>query len=652
MIEQIKQAGASGELLAGTVENLEAWLGGSFLPVWARKSIEELVHEKRFDDLNDRFFKTMAFGTGGMRGRTIGNYITQAEQGGNASGAAPKFPGAGSNFLNDINVIRATMALFRYTKKYLDMNGIFDSPKLVIAHDVRHFSRHFCELSSSVWTLLGGQAFIFEGPRSTPQLSFTVRYLKAHTGIVITASHNPPHDNGYKVYFSDGAQVVSPHAEEIVANVSKIDLSETAAFFEKDLRRVVTLPSSVDDAYLTSVEEVILDPEVVEKSKPKIVFTPIHGTGGVASIPLLEEIGVDVVTVAEQDKMDGAFPTVASPNPENAEALAMGIERAKQVNADAVIATDPDCDRVGVAVKNSDGEMVLLSGNQTGAMLAEYRIEKLKEYGILPQEGCDNSALIKTFVTSPIFEAIAKHHGLKLINTLTGFKWIGEKLHIYEEQMKQSLFDEEGIGLDYDSTEFTTRAELLREYSTFYVFGGEESYGYLPGDGVRDKDGNAASICFAELAGYLKNQGKTFLQYLDEMYLRYGYYLENILNIYYEGASGDAKIKSIIDSFRSDPPKTVGEFKISKLTDFGVEDLLDADGKQIPKQDFYFFEFENGYSCAARASGTEPKIKFYMFAREEVSDPSKLEEIKIATRQTLESIKTALDIEARKRAES
>lgn len=651
MIEKIKEAGLSGKLLSSTVENLEAWLSGSFLPAWARDSIEELVKEERFDDLNDRFYQTMAFGTGGMRGRTIGNYITKSEQGSDCKGEAPQHPGAGSNFLNDINVIRASMALFQYTDKYLKDSAIFDTPKLVIAHDVRHFSRHFCELTASVWTQLGGQAFIFEGPRSTPQLSYTVRYLKAHTGIVITASHNPPHDNGYKVYFSDGAQVVSPHAEAIVANVSKIDIAETAAYFEKDLSKVVVLPPMVDDAYLTAVEEVILDPEVVEKNRPKIVFTPIHGTGGFASVPLLEELGVDLVTVEDQDKLDGSFPTVKSPNPENAEALEMGIAKALETNADAVIATDPDCDRMGVVVRGKDGSMVLLSGNQTGAMLAEYRIRKLKEYGILPEDGCENSAIIKTFVTSPIFEAIAKEHGLKLINTLTGFKWIGEKLHIYEEQMKASLFDEEGIGLDYDETEFTTRAELLREYSTFYVFGGEESYGYLPGDRVRDKDGNAACVCFAELAGYIKGQGKTLLDFLDEMYLKYGYYLENILNIYYEGASGAAKIKSITESYRSDPPSKVGDFKVTKVTDFGLENLEDADGKQIPKQDFYFLEFENGYSCAVRASGTEPKIKFYMFAREEVSDASKLDEIKASTKATLELIKSALDKDARERAE-
>jgi phosphoglucomutase len=651
MIDKIKKAGEAGSLLPESVKNLEAWLGGDFLPEWARKSIEELVDSERWEELNDRFFMTMAFGTGGMRGRTVGNFITKAEQGSNPVGGSPERPGAGSNFLNDINVIRATMALYRYTAQYLKETGQFDAPKLVIAHDVRYFSRHFCELSTSVWTQMGGQAFMFEGPRSTPQLSFTVRYLKAHTGIVITASHNPPHDNGYKVYFSDGAQVVSPHAEAIIENVGKIELSETAAYFKKDISKVVTLPASVDDAYLTTVEDVILDPEVVSKSSPKIVFTPIHGTGGVASMPLLEELGVDVVTVPEQDIMDGGFPTVKSPNPENAEALAMGIAKAKEVGADAVIATDPDCDRVGVAVPGKDGEMVLLSGNQTGAMLAEYRIRKLKEYQVLPEEGCENSAVIKTFVTSPIFEAIAKKHGLKLINTLTGFKWIGEKLNIYEQQMKQSLYDEEGIGLDYDNTEFTTRAELLREYSTFYVFGGEESYGYLPGDLVRDKDGNAAAVCFAELAGYLKSEGKSFLEFLDEMYLDYGYYLENILNIYYEGASGAAKIKSIISSYRSDPPKAVGEYKIAKVTDFGIEDLVDADGKSIPKQDFYFFEFENGYSCAARASGTEPKIKFYMFAREDVSSAAELPAIKEATKVTLDSIKAALDKDARERAE-
>jgi len=642
LIESIKLAGSGNKILPSTAENMALWVEGNFLPDWALESIQELLKKKAFEELNDRFYKHMEFGTGGMRGRTIGRISAEAEQGTLSDLGTPAHPAIGSNVLNDFNLIRATIGLFNYSQQHLKSSEIFDIPKLVIAHDVRHFSRYFCELAASTWTRLGGLAMIFEGPRSTPHLSFSVRKLNATAGIVITASHNPPHDNGFKAYFSDGAQVVEPHASGIISQVNEVDLAETAQHVEVDLDKVITLPSSIDEAYLSSVMDVVLDKTLFKESDVKVVFTPIHGTGGVASVPVLQRLGVSVDTVAKQDAFDPRFPTVKSPNPENAEALSKAIAHAESTGADVVIATDPDCDRMGVAVRDTEGKMQLLSGNMIGSVMAEYRIVQMKERGILPPGGTDNAVLIKTFVTTPLQDAIGKAHGLKVINTLTGFKWIGEKIGQYEQQLQATLKNLKGYQIDYDNTNYLKRADLLQEHSTFYVFGGEESYGYLGSDAVRDKDGNAAVVMFCEIAAYLKNQGKTFLDYLDFLYCKYGYYFETLGNVYYEGAAGAQKIKNILDSYRSDSPKEIGGIAVSEMKDFGVEVFEDADGKAIPKQDFYFLTLANGYQYAVRGSGTEPKIKFYLFGREDVADPSQLEEKKALTQSTIDSMKEAI----------
>lgn len=651
-MKKIESAAAEGKLLASTVENLKIWANADFLPAWAGESINELVEQEAWEELNDRFYQNLAFGTGGMRGRTIGRVSSSVESGDlDAQGGSPAHAAVGTNVLNDFNIVRATIGLFRYVKAYLNAEGRYDLPRFVIAHDVRHFSRHFCELAASTWTQLGGQAIIFEGPRSTPQLSFSVREYKATCGAVITASHNPPHDNGFKVYFEDGAQVVSPHAETIVAEVGKVGLEEVPAFLEVNLDSVITLGGEADEAYLALLDEMVLDREVMEQQKAKVVFTPIHGTGAISSVPALESLGVEVIEVPEQAILDSRFPTVKSPNPENAEALEMAIARANETDADVVIATDPDADRMGVAVRNTAGEMVLLTGNQIGTLLAEYRISTLKDAEILPEDGSPNAALIKTFVTSPMQESVADWHGLKTINTLTGFKWIGEKLADYEAQMKDALFEKEGMALDYDATDVWTRADLLLEYSTFFAFGGEESYGYLATDKVRDKDANAAVIMFCELAAYLKAQDMTFPEMLDSLYLQHGYYEEKQINIYYEGAAGSQKIKNILSSYRDDSPKQFGEIEVTKFTDFGKETLKDADGKQIPPQDFYFLELSNGYSYAVRGSGTEPKIKFYVFGRSEVEDPDALDQVKADAAVVMQDILAAIEADARQRAE-
>jgi phosphoglucomutase len=563
----------------------------------------------------------------------------------------PEHAAVGTNVLNDFNLIRATVGMFRYVKQFLDEIGRHDQPRFVIAHDVRHFSRHFCELAASTWCKLGGQALIFDGPRSTPQLSFAVRYHKATCGAVITASHNPSHDNGFKAYFEDGAQVVSPHAEGIVNLVNKVKLEELVQFLDVNLDHVIVLDSSADEPYLDLLEEMVVDTEVMQKVAPKVVFSPIHGCGAISSVTTLRKLGVEVIEVPEQMEPDGRFPTVKSPNPENAEALTMAIAKANETDADVVIATDPDADRMGVAVRDRSGEMVLLTGNQIGTLLAEYRISTLKDAEILPEDGSQNAVLIKTFVTTPMQEAVATWHGLKTINTLTGFKWLGEKLAGYEAEMKAKLYEKEGLAVDYDACDIWTKADLMLDYSTYFVFGGEESYGYLASDKLRDKDANAAVVMFCELAAYLKAQEMTFPEYLDSLYLQHGYYEEKTINIYFEGAAGSQKIKNILESYRSNPPQTFGDVRVSGFTDFGKDEIIDADGKRIAPQDFYFLELSNGYSFAVRGSGTEPKIKFYVFGRSDVTDPEELAEVKVAAGKVMEATLAAIDAEARQRAE-
>jgi phosphoglucomutase len=647
--EAIQTAAKNKSLLPSTAENLSAWLAAG-LPSWVTASIDELVSKQAWSELNDRFYRYLEFGTGGMRGRTIGVVGTAAENGRPGPLGSPEHPAVGSNMLNDFTLVRATVGLFRYTRKHLTAAGSYDVPKLVIAHDVRHFSRHFCELAASTWTRLGGDAFIFDGPRSTPQLSFSVRYLKAHAGVVVTASHNPPHDNGFKAYFEDGAQVVPPHDKGIVAEVNAVPLAELAAFLAVDLSRVVTLGRPADDAYLAVAARAVIDPEIFKKTKLNVTFTNIHGTGGVSSIPLLLHAGCELHPVQSQLAFDPRFPTVKSPNPENAEALTEAIALAGRKGSDVVVATDPDCDRMGCAVRNREGKMELLTGNQIGALLADYRIARYKELGWIPKDGTPRACLIKTFVTTQLQDAVGRSHGVKVINTLTGFKWIAAKIRRYEDELKRQLLEKEGIALDYDATPFKSRAKLLQKYSTFYLFGTEESYGYLPNDAVRDKDGNAACLMFAELCAWVKSRGLTVPQYLDEIYLRCGYYLEGVINLYYEGASGAEKIKRILESYRATPPKKFGDVSVTKFQDFGRETIIDADGDEIPKQDLYFVTLSNGYTFAARGSGTEPKMKFYVFAHAPVKGVGELAEVKAQVKTELDRVKALIETDAKQRA--
>src|SRR6478672_233387 len=432
---RIKQAVADGQLIASSAKNIPTLLEGGGSDVYFR-SVKELVHAAEWQELNDRFYQTLAFGTGGLRGRTIGKIVTSAERGNARDDERPEFPCVGTNAMNFFNINRATRGLVAYVHDWNGRQKISGKPKIVIAHDPRFFSKEFAEAAAKVAAENGCDACVFEGPRSVPELSFAVRYLKASAGTVITASHNPPYDNGYKIYFSDGAQVIEPHASGIIAKVNAIT-TESFTTLSKDRQgKVTTIGKDIDQAYMRRLETLILDPQMIREAKSlRIIYTPLHGTGSVIIKPLLTRLGFNFQVVAEQDRFDGRFPTVKSPNPENAEALTMAINLAQKQDADLVVATDPDCDRMGASVRSKDGKMKLLTGNQIGSLLAWYRIKTLFDKAVLNTQNASRAVIIKTFVTTDLQKAIAEHYGLRCVETLTGFKYFGAKLEKYERAL-------------------------------------------------------------------------------------------------------------------------------------------------------------------------------------------------------------------------
>lgn len=603
--QSLDAAAANGSLLESARTNILALLSGTTSHI-APRVIEELVLDGAWEELNDRFYKTLAFGTGGLRGRTIGRVLTATEQGNGGPNGRPEHPCVGTATMNYFNVSRAVRGLIAYTRQVV---GPDRRPMLVFAHDTRHFSRDFAQFCAQICSDLGCDAYLFEGPRSTPQLSFAVRELRADAGVVLTASHNPPHDNGFKAYFNDGAQIVDAHANGIVAEVNAITSEHYDILPEAGRGKITILGEAMDALYVERLKTLLLKPSLLDGASTKIVFTNLHGTGGHINVPMLRQFGFDVLTVPEQDVQDGRFPTVESPNPENAPALKMAIDLAEQTGAEIVIGTDPDADRMGVAVRDAAGKMVLLTGNQIGSLMAWYRLKTCFELGWLTQANRNRAILVKTFVTTELQRAIADGFGVGIVDTLTGFKYIAAKLRKYEEAIPA---DKKG---DYRSlTEAQTRA-LRLEYSRFFVFGGEESYGYLGSDAIRDKDANGAALMFAEVAAYAKSVGKTLPELMDDIYSEFGYYLEVGKSLVMEGADGSVRIQALAQSYAENPPAVVDGSAVVRVRDFAKQDLYDQEGDLLPKEKMLFVDLEDGRSFAVRPSGTEPKIKFYLFGK-------------------------------------
>ncbi|QIF03574.1 phospho-sugar mutase [Roseimicrobium sp. ORNL1] len=643
----LQQAAADGKLLETSLKNIQSLLAGSTNPVYLL-SVQELVDAGAWTELNDRFFASLKFGTGGLRGRTIGKIVTKAEQGTAAPGERPSFACVGTNSMNEYNVSRATQGLANYCVKYRKNAGVSGRPRIVFAHDTRHFSTEFARKCAQIATDLGCDVSLFDGPRATPEMSFAVRELRADAGVMLTASHNPAHDNGYKVNFADGAGIIEPHATGIITEVNAIKSESYTPLPEAERGELALLGEEMDEIYLKRVETLMLQPQLLEKAKSlKIVYTALHGAGGVLVPRILRQLGFNLLTVPEQDIFDGRFPTVASPNPENAPALAMAVALADKENADIVIGTDPDCDRMGVGVRARNGKMQLLTGNQIGSLMGWYRIKTMFDLGILNDANKDHAVLIKTFVTTDLQAAVAKAYGINVVNTLTGFKYISAKLEKYEQALPAE------VKKNYrDLSEAETR-ELRLKYSKFFVFGGEESYGYLGTDFTRDKDGNGAVVMFAEVAAYAASQGRQLVDLLDDIYAEFGYFLESNHSKTFEGAEGAAKIQKLADSYVNNPPTTFDGSPVTAVKDYSKGGHKDEEGDDIPKEKMLWVFLEDGRAFAVRPSGTEPKIKYYLYGKQQPKSGKFIAEELVAAKEKvsagLKTLWTAIEEDVEKR---
>lgn len=646
LIDSIRQAAQDGKLLASSHENILALLSGSTSPVY-EAAIAELVEAENWKELDNRFFRTLAFGTGGLRGKTIGAVVAKVEAGSPQPLGRPEFPCVGTNAMNTYNISRATQGLVQYVLEHFKNSGKPGRAAICICHDTRFFSREFAELAARVITEYGCDAYLFEGPRSTPELSFAVRFVGAQAGINLTASHNPPQYNGYKVYFDDGCQVVEPHASAIITKVNAV---KSEAFTPSpNPGRVIPMGAEIDEAYMDRLATLPLDPDVIlRENSLKIVYTPLHGVGGVIIKPMLKRLGFQCDGVAEQEIPDGRFPTVQSPNPENAEALSMAIAQADATGADLVIATDPDDDRMGIAARDASGAMRLLTGNQIGSILAWYRAFRHFEFGILNESNRKNAAIIKTFVTTDLQKVIAAKFGIRCVETLTGFKYIGEKLGKYERAIPEALRE------NYTAlSELETRA-LRLEHSTYYVFGGEESYGYSASDFVRDKDGNSAAVLIAEVAAYAKSRQLTLPGLLDQIFAEFGVFLERGESLTMDGAAGAAQIAALVESYSANPPAEVDGSKVTSILNFAKDTIHDIEGDRIPPEGMLMISLADERRVAVRPSGTEPKIKYYMFvARKPAAgatfSATELADSKAAASASIASLWKWLEADARAR---
>ena len=536
------------------------WLNSGVFDEDTKRELREISDER---EIEDRFYRELTFGTGGLRG----------------------IVGAGPNRMNFYTVGRATQGLADY------INGAAEHGSAVIAYDSRHMSGEFALDTACILAANGIKAYLFESLRPTPELSFAVRYLHATAGVVITASHNPPAYNGYKVYWSDGGQIVPPHDKNIIECVRRTDYGSIRRMEPSEAKArglLVTVGEEVDAAYLAAVKSLSLSPEAVraQGKKLKIVYTPLHGTGNVPVRRVLRELGFEnVYVVPEQELPDPDFTTLAYPNPEDPAAFTLALALAREKGADLVLATDPDADRLGVYARAKNGTYVRFSGNMSGLLIAEYVLSRRRESGLLPREG--EGALVTTIVSSAMARPIAEEYGLKVIETLTGFKYIGEQIRKFELAREK-----------YGKTDGNLGAYV-------YEFGFEESYGCLAGTYARDKDAVAAVMLLAEAAAFYAEAGLTLPDVMEHMYQKYGYYAEDLFTVTAAGAEGAERIQDAMRAIRKAPPETLGGERVVAVLDCAAEDT------GLPKSNVLRFTLENGW-CCVRPSGTEPKIKFYI----------------------------------------
>ena len=576
------------ELIKLCTEKAQGWLTPAY-DAETQAEVKQILENPDKNVLIDAFYKDLEFGTGGLRG----------------------IMGAGSNRMNIYTVGAATQGMANYLNKNFAGR---DSISVVVGHDCRNNSRKFAEISADIFSANGIKVYLFDDMRPTPEVSFAIRHLGCQSGINITASHNPREYNGYKAYWDDGAQVRAPHDKGIIDEVNKVTVNDIKFQGNKDLIQIIG--KDIDDVYLEQVHGISIDPEVIKRQKDlKIVYTPLHGTGMMLIPQSLKLWGFENVhCVPEQMVKSGDFPTVVSPNPENAEALTMAINLAKSIDADIVMASDPDADRVGMACKDDKGEWVLINGNQTCLIFLYYIIKNRIAMGKMK----GNEFIVKTIVTTEVIRKVAEKNHIKMLDCYTGFKWIAREIR-------------------------------LREGKEQYIGGGEESYGFLAEDFVRDKDAVSACSLLAEICAWAKDQGKTLYDILMEVYLEYGFSKEVTVNVVKPGKSGADEIKAMMDNFRACPPKELGgseivmikDYKTLKATD-GKGNVTDLDMPETSNVLQYFTA--DGTKVSVRPSGTEPKIKFYVEVKGEMGCPKCYARETNAALEKVEAVKKSLGI--------
>ena len=577
------------ELIKQCTEKAQKWLAPEY-DAETQAEVKRMLENPDKTDLIEAFYKDLEFGTGGLRG----------------------IMGVGSNRMNIYTVGAATQGLSNYLNKCFAGK---DNISVVVGYDCRNNSQKFAEISANIFSANGIKVFLFEDMRPTPEMSFAIRRLGCQSGIILTASHNPKEYNGYKAYWDDGAQVLAPHDKGIIDEVNKINSAADIKFEgNKDLIQVIG--KEVDDDYLNQVHSISIDPEVIKRQKDlKIVYTPIHGTGMMLIPQSLKLWGFENVhCVAEQMVKSGDFPTVVSPNPENAEALTLAIKLAKEIDADIVMASDPDADRVGMACKDSKGEWVLVNGNQTCLIFLYYIIKNRIAMGKMK----GNEFIVKTIVTTELIKKVADKNNIEMYDCYTGFKWIARQIRL-NEGIKQ------------------------------YIGGGEESYGFLAEDFVRDKDAVSACSLLAEICAWAKDQGKTLYDILMEIYVEYGFSKELTVNVVKPGKSGADEIKAMMENFRACPPKELGGSQVVLVKDYKTLKATDAAGNATdidmpePSNVLQFFTAD-GTKVSVRPSGTEPKIKFYMEIKGEMGCPKCYASANATATEKAEAVKKSLGI--------